>query len=258
MKDIELFLLDLDGTIYLGSRMIDGAAEFLRKIKQAGKRYCFLTNNSSRASADYLKKLHSLGIDAGPDEILTSGYAAIRYLKANHPSSRVFLMGTRSLRREFFEEGINLVEESPDVVVVSYDTELDYEKLCKTCLFLRQDTFYVCTHPDLNCPSQRGPLPDAGSFMALIQKSTGRLPDVICGKPYPALAQAVRDKFGLSGKKVAMVGDRLMTDMAFARENGFVSVLVLSGETDRKMLNESGAEPDLVFGSVAEIIPNLV
>jgi HAD superfamily hydrolase (TIGR01457 family) len=257
MKGVELFLLDLDGTIYLGNQMIRGAGEFLQKVKQAGKRYCFLTNNSSRSSSDYLKKLSSLGIDAGPDEVLTSGYAAIRYLKAAFPSSRVFLMGTRSLKREFAEEGIRLVEESPEVVVVSYDTELDYEKLCQTCLFLRQGAFYVCTHPDLNCPSQRGSLPDAGSFMALIQKSTGRLPDIICGKPYPAMAQAVRDKFGLSGKKVAMVGDRLMTDIAFAKENGFVSVLVLSGETDRKALEESGVEPDFVFSSVREIISRI-
>lgn len=254
MRDIELFLLDLDGTIYLGNRMIEGAHDFLRKIKEAGKRYCFLTNNSSKSSSDYLKKLHSLGIDAGPDEILTSGAAAIGYLKKNHPSAKVFLMGTRSLTEEFEGEGINLVEHDPDIVMISYDIELDYEKLCKTCLFLRQGPFYISTHPDINCPSQRGSLPDAGSFIALIEKSTGRLPDVICGKPNAVMAQAVEEKFELESRQIAMVGDRLTTDMAFAINNGFASILVLTGETDRKLLNESGIKPDYVFDSVRDII----
>ncbi len=254
LKNVKCFLLDLDGTIYLGGRLIDGAVEFLRSIKEKNKKYCFITNNSSRSTEDYINKLNKIGITATAQEVLTSGYAAISCLNENYIGKSVYVMGTQSLKNEFLQNGIKLTENNPDIVVLGYDTELTYAKLCTACKYINKGALYIATHPDINCPSEDFPLPDAGSFIAMIEKSTGRKPDIIIGKPYNVLAGAVLKRFGLKGGEVAAVGDRLYTDILFGKNSGYVSVLVLSGETDKKMLESGGITPDIVADSVKELI----
>ena len=225
----------------------------LETIKNTGRKLCFLTNNSSRSVDEYVEKLARMGIKVADDEIYTSGMATVRYLKENHKDKTVYLMGTDRLRQEFEQNGITLVEKNADVVVIGYDTELTYKKLTLLTDNINGGAFYVCTHSDINCPSEPYYLPDVGSFIELIKKSTGKSPDVICGKPFEPMGRAVAAKFGLNANEIAMVGDRLSTDIAFGNVNGFTSVLVLSGETTREMHEASDIKADVVLGSIKEL-----
>ncbi len=251
MKRFKQYLLDMDGTIYLGGRAIDGAAEAVEKMRRNGKVF-FLTNNTSASRDFYVQKLHALGFTATKEEIFTAGNAAAVYIKNHYADAKVFLLGTPSLCREFEEYGITLEEESPDLAVVGFDTTLTYGKLAKLCGFIRRGIPYIATHPDINCPTADGYIPDVGSITALIEASTGRKPDCVCGKPNAVMARAVEALTGAKGKDVAMIGDRLYTDMRFAADNGFYSVLVLSGEATKADLDASGIKVDRVVRSVAE------
>ena len=183
LKDIECFALDMDGTIYLGEQWIEGAGEFLEEIEKRGKRYVFLTNNSSKSPEVYVEKLKRMGLEVGADKIITSGQAAISYLKKHYAGKRVFLLGNELLQREFREEGIVLATEAAEVVVTAFDTTLDYGKMCKVCDLVRAGLPYIATHPDYNCPTADGFIPDAGAIHAFIYASAGRYPDRVIGKP---------------------------------------------------------------------------
>jgi len=250
---IKLFLLDMDGTVYVDGKLIDGALTALEKIRSSGRKLCFLTNNSSRSADEYIEKLFRMGIEISADEIYTSGMATVRYLKEKHPGKTVYLMGTDRLIKEFQGNGITLVERNADIVVVGYDTELTYKKLIFATDNINRGAFYICTHSDINCPSAPYYLPDVGSFIELIKKSTGRSPDIICGKPFEPMGQAVAAKFGLEPYEIAMVGDRLSTDIAFGKLNGFTSVLVLSGETTTEMHDKSDIKADIVIDSIKDL-----
>lgn len=254
LKKVKCFLLDLDGTIYLGNKMINGAEDFLKSIKDNNKNYCFVTNNSSRSSKDYLKKLKNIGINANEKEVITSGFVAAKWIKENHKDKTVYLLGTKSLYKEFKDYGIKLTNKNPDIVLLSYDTELTYKKLCDVCFFINCGAKYYSTHPDINCPSEKGFLPDVGSFIALIEKSTNKLPEIIFGKPYGYIANTISKRFNIEKNEIAMVGDRLSTDIKFGIDNNFVSVLTLSGETNMDMLNKSNLKPDIIVDSVKDLI----
>jgi 4-nitrophenyl phosphatase len=257
LKHIKCFLLDLDGTLYLGNKVLDGATELVKKIRQSGRRLLFLTNNSSKSAADYLIKINNLGFEADTNEILTSGIVAADYINKNHNGKKVYLIGTNSLRGELIGSGINITENDADIVLLSYDTELTYDKLAKGCRLIKGGAIYISTHPDINCPSEIGLLPDAGSFMELIKASTNKSCDIICGKPYNIMAKYISNKLNVSPENIAMVGDRLSTDILFANNNGFESVLVLSGETDLKIYEDSNIKADCVFDSVNDIIDKI-
>lgn len=167
LKNIECFALDMDGTIYLGEQWIEGAREFLSAVEATGKRYVFLTNNSSKNPQVYVKKLSRMGLEVTEEKIVTSGQATIAYLKQHFPGKRVFLLGNELLTEEFVQEEIVLDTESPEVVVVGFDTTLTYEKMCRVCDFVREGLPYLSTHPDYNCPTETGFIPDAGATMRL-------------------------------------------------------------------------------------------
>lgn len=255
LREAECFALDMDGTIYLGERWIEGAKEFLTHIEQAGKRYVFLTNNSSKNADAYVGKLEKMGWQVGKDKIITSGQATISYLKKHYPHRKVFLLGNPVLREEFAEEGILLEEEKPEVVVTAFDTSLDYAKMCKVCDFVRAGLPYLATHPDYNCPTEDGFIPDAGAIHAFIHASAGRYPDRIIGKPNADIVDYLLERTGAEREKTVMVGDRLYTDIAAGRNNGLKSVLVLSGEAGLSDLENSEIKPDLIFDSVKEMTP---
>lgn len=183
LDEVRCFALDMDGTIYLGEKWIDGAQAFLERIGASGRSYVFLTNNSSKNAEAYVEKLHRMGWDIGPEKIITSGQAAIFYLKRHFAGKRVFLLGNPLLQAEFVQAGIELEERMPDVVVVAFDTSLDYQKMCKVCDFVRAGLPYLATHPDYNCPTETGFIPDAGAIQAFIHASAFRYPDRIIGKP---------------------------------------------------------------------------
>ena len=257
LDGIRCFALDMDGTIYLGEKWLDGAKEFLAQIEASGRSYIFLTNNSSRNAEAYVEKLHRMGWEIGPEKIITSGQAAIFYLKKHFAGKKVFLLGNPLLQAEFLQAGIVLEEQSPEVVVVAFDTSLDYQKMCKVCDFVRAGLPYLATHPDYNCPTETGFIPDAGAIQAFIHASAFRYPDRVIGKPNRDIIDYLAERVGVEKADIAMVGDSLYTDIAAGRNNGLKSVLVLSGEATLADAAESDVMPHLIFSSVREMIPFL-
>lgn len=257
LSQVECFALDMDGTIYLGEQWIDGAREFLDKIEASGRRYVFVTNNSSKNAEVYVEKLERMGLVVGTEKIVTSGQATIYYLKRHFPKAKVFLLGNPLLQEEFLQAGITLEEEHPDVVVTAFDTSLDYAKMCKVCDHVRAGLPYLATHPDYNCPTETGFIPDAGAIHAFIHASAFRYPDRIIGKPNEDIIEYLTTRVNTSRERIAMVGDRLYTDIAAGRNHGLKSVLVLSGEASIEDVQTSETVPHLIFDSVREMIPFL-
>lgn len=257
LQRVRAFLLDMDGTFYLGDRVLEGSMEFLDAVERTGRKYLFLTNNSSRSVKHYVEKLHRLGLDVGEEKILTSGQAAAQYLLREHPGKRVYLLGNPSLAQEMRAYGIALEEEDPDLVLVGFDTTLDYAKMCRVCDLVRAGLPYVATHPDFNCPTETGFIPDIGAIMAFIEASTGRRADVVIGKPHGEIVRAAQERLGLAPGEMAMVGDRLYTDVRTGVDHGLCAILVLSGEGTLADIETMHIEPDLIFSRLGDMIPYL-
>ena len=257
LSDIKCFLLDMDGTFYLGDRAIDGSLEFIDKVRATGRDYLFLTNNSSHNAQFYVERLRRMGLDTDRRHILTSGEATCAILNARFPGKRCFVLGNEYLVEEFREAGIPVDAERPEVVVAGFDTTLDYDKLWRACDLVRAGLPFVATHPDFNCPTETGFMPDIGAILAFIEASTGRRPDMVVGKPNPGIVDAALRRTGLTADKLAMVGDRLYTDIETGLQNGMLSILVMSGETTEAMLAASKTIPDLKFGRLSDMIPLL-
>ena len=253
LQKIRCFALDMDGTVYLGERWIDGAVDFLHKIEETGRSYVFVTNNSSKNAAVYVEKLRRMGLAVGEEKIVTSGQATIAYLQRHFPGAKVFLLGNDMLREEFMQAGIVLEETHPDVVVTAFDTSLDYEKMCRVCDHVRAGLPYLATHPDYNCPTETGFIPDAGAIHAFIHASAFRYPDRIIGKPSGDIIDYLCTRVNTAREQIAMVGDRLYTDIAAGRNNGLKSILVLSGEASIEDARVSDVQPHLIFDSVKEL-----
>ena len=259
MIDKSVFLLDMDGTIYLGSKLIDGAKEFLVKIRDSGKKYIFLTNNASKDKVEYVKKLEKLGIDASEDEVFSSADATISYFK-KIGKKRLFLVGNTSLKNQLEEAGFEIITERNkeiDAVLVSFDTELTYEKLWIACDYLQDGYDYFATHPDFVCPLDAGRImPDAGSIIELLNACVNRRPIVI-GKPESKMIESLTEKYKIDKNDLIMVGDRLYTDIAMGHRAGIKAILVLSGETSLEDYKKSDVEADYIFDSVKDIIPEI-
>jgi len=252
LDEILCYLLDMDGTIYLGDQLLPGAREFFQLISERKIQYFLLTNNSSRSRSDYATKLRNMGLEVSADWILTSGEATASTLASRDGGARIYLVGTPSLQREFLDHGFDLSDEDPDTVVLGFDTTLTYDKLCRLCSLVRRGTPYIATHPDLNCPTAEGPIPDIGATIAFVEASTGRSPDEIIGKPFQPMLAVILSRTGLSPSQICMVGDRLYTDIAMG-QHGLRTALVLSGETRPEDLAESPYKPDLVVSGIGEL-----
>ena len=247
------FVLDMDGTLYLGDRVFDGTPGFLRTLTQTGRDYIYLTNNSSRAGLDYVNRLQGLGLPCTEEQVLSSGMATALYLQHNFPGQRVCLVGNRALRRELESYGIPLDDENAQVVVAGFDTELDYRKLDRAVHFLRKGAPFVACNPDLVCPMPEDEvLPDCGSICALLTAASGREPYYI-GKPNRSIIDLAAQRAGVPNGLICCVGDRLYTDIAAGHNAGTVTALVLSGETTREMLEASPVQPDYVFEDVGAL-----
>lgn len=247
----------MDGTIYLGDELIDGSKKFLDAIKKRGKRYIFLTNNSSKNKKTYVHKLNNLGIQASEEEVFTSGEATTIYLKKEKAGATVYLLGTKALEEEFEREGFIVEKERHkdiDYVVLGFDTTLTYEKLWAACEYISEGVEYIATHPDFNCPLANDKfMPDTGAMAAFIEASTGKIPKVI-GKPNKEVVESISSKYGLSKEDMVVVGDRLYTDIKTGENAGIVSVLVYSGETKEEDYRDSEIRADYVFNSVKDMI----
>ncbi len=255
---IRNFCLDMDGTIYLDSVWIDGAKEFLAALTASGRKYCFMTNNSSKSASIYVEKLLNMGLVIDPEtQLITSGHATVEYLKRQYSGKKVYLFGNPMVRMEFESRGIVLDEENPDVVVTSFCTSFHYRDLCTLCDFVREGLPYVATHPDFNCPTRTGFIPDIGSLSAYVEASTGRRPDKVVGKPESEIIDYALGVMGAQREETCVVGDRLYTDVKSGVSNGLYGIFVLSGEAQLEDLKDSDVRPHLIFDSVREMIPLL-
>lgn len=257
INKIKLFLMDMDGTVYLGDQKIKGAFETLQILRDKGIKICFFTNNSSNSHIRYIDKLDKMDFDINEKEIMTSGQVTAEYIINKYPDRKVFLLGTDAVFDEMRAMGVNLSYDNADIVIISFDTQLSYDRLYRACRYIQEGKIYIATHPDYVCPAPLGDMPDVGSFIMLIKAATGRNPDIICGKPYEISAESVKSRFNLNSEEIAMVGDRLYTDIKFGLNNGFYTILVLSGETDERMLQESGLQPDLVLNTFQNVLKYL-
>ena len=260
ISSIDLFLFDMDGTLYLGDMLFTFTKELLRAIRAKGKKYLFMTNNSSKSVGDYVKKLARIGIGSAPEDFITSSQATIRYLLENHGARKLYVCGTRSLKDEFTEAGLRVTEDASEAgcVVMGYDTELDYKKLLDVSRLLTEHPGmpYIATNPDLVCPTEFGYVPDCGSVCMMIKNATGRTP-VVIGKPEPMMPLLAMEREGVPAERCAVVGDRIYTDVKSGLNAGAKGILVMSGETTPEILEASPDRPDLVLADAGEIIDYL-
>ncbi len=250
-----LFLFDMDGTLYLGNRLFDFTPSLLAAIREAGGRYLFMTNNSSKSVRDYIKKLATLGIEAAYEDFITSSQATAQYLKQHHKGQRLYVCGTRSLIEELEREGFEVTTEleKVDVIVMGFDTELTFRKLEDVCrLLLTRELPYIATNPDYVCPTEFGSVPDCGSVCDMIFNATGKRPFVI-GKPSPMMPLLAMEMTGFEKEDTVVIGDRIYTDVKSGLAAGVTSVLVMSGETTQAILDASDDKPDYVMNSAAEL-----
>jgi len=250
---VKCFLLDLDGTFNIGDQLIDGSLRFINTLNQLGIDYLFLTNNSSKNRRQYAEKITRLGLPVSEEKVFTSGEATALYLQQEQPASLVYVVGTPALEEEFRQHGFALEEHMPQCIVLGFDTTLTYQKLWKLCDFVRAGLPYIATHPDLNCPTETGFMPDIGAAIAYVHASTGRQPDVVVGKPNRMIVEAVAHQLGLKIEEMVMVGDRLYTDIALGQTSGITTCLVLSGETSADDLAGSPYQPDYTFENLGAL-----
>lgn len=252
----KLFLFDMDGTLYLGDRLFDFTKPLLREIRRIGGKYLFMTNNSSKSVADYIKKLEKLGISSTREDFITSSQATAYYLHKHHQGQRLYVCGTESLKEELRGEGFVVTEkvEDTDCIVMGFDTELTFQKLHDVSyLLLTRELPYIATNPDLVCPTEFGSVPDCGSVCQMIFNATGKRP-VVIGKPSPLMPQLAMDWLGYSKEETCVIGDRIYTDVKSGLNAGITGILVMSGETTPEILAESQDKPHLVLESAKEIL----
>jgi NagD protein len=261
LSKIRHLALDMDGTIYRGKKLFPFTLKALDMLASCGISCTFLTNNSSLSAKDYIIKINDLGLHYGADNLYTSSLAALAYIRKHFPAlGSVYLLGTESLKTEVREFGYRVVDDSeePDFVLVAFDTNMSYTSLCKSAWWVKQGKPYFATHPDKICPTDLPTvLVDCGAVSDCIASATGRLPDKVFGKPDPSMIQGIMETHGLEPHEIAMVGDRLYTDIEMARQAGVIGVLVLSGEATRDDVRTSHLNPDFVVEHILELAEKL-
>ena len=257
LDGIDAVFLDLDGTIYLGGDLIEGALDFLQRCDERGVKRYFLSNNSSRSVKQYLKKLLAFGIPATEEDVLLSTHDLLSWL-STHSVRKTWLIGTEGMREMLEEKGIETRSKNPQYVVLGYDTEIDYEKISQASIFLHSGVPLVASHPDMVCPSPDGGLPDVGAYLAMLKVTTGVDPEHITGKPNAGMILHKIEELGLDPARCAMVGDRLYTDVAMATRAGCVGVLVLSGEATMEdvaqLEHDAEQQPTVIVNSVDQLL----
>ncbi|MBR2460137.1 MAG: HAD-IIA family hydrolase [Clostridia bacterium] len=254
MSKTKCLVLDMDGTIYLSEAPIGDMVNTLNLCREKGIQIYFFTNNSSKTRDEYVKKLQRINLFDERDTVYTSAMATVSYINANYPDKTVYAVATDPVKRTLAESGLRLVEENADIVLLAYDTTLTFEKLKKANEMIVRGAVYIATHPDTVCPTDDIYMPDVGSFIKLLEASSGgRLPDAVIGKPNSLAGTEIMRATGLHSHEITMVGDRLHTDILFGINSGFNTVLVLSGESTEEDLQKSPVKPTFVFNDLNEI-----
>ena len=252
----KIFFVDRDGTLALGGNNIAGAREFLSALAQSHAYLYVLTNNSSKTPSEHLSGFRSMGFDLDIDSILVSTEAAVAYLVDNG-LKRIYWAANKEVSEYLEDSGLVWDEDDPQAVLLTYDDQIDYEKIQKIIGFIRSGKPYFATHIDRLCPTPSGPLPDIGAFINVIEMATDVRPSRDFGKPNFSLIEPVLRRHDLTSKDAVIVGDRLYTDIAMAENNDMTSVLVLSGETDRSDYETSRVRSDIVIDDISKLIPYL-
>jgi len=251
LKKIRLFLLDMDGTIYLDNDLFDGVKEFLEYIKSMGGKYIFLTNNSSKSVDKYIEKLDGMGIRSTADDFLTSTDATVLHLKKK-PYHKIYALGTNSFKEQLKKADLPItdkLEDGIDCLCMGFDTELSFQKMEDACILLGKNVDYIATNPDLVCPTWYGYVPDCGSVSEMLYNATKRRP-IFIGKPMPAMALLAMEKTGFKPDETALIGDRLYTDIACGVNAGISSVFVLSGEGTLEDVEKSDVKPTYIYENI--------
>ena len=257
LQDKKLYIFDMDGTIYLGNQVFPFAIRFIKNLRKNGKKVLFFTNNASHSPDFYLEKLTRLGFEPTMDEIMTSGDVTAEFLLRHRAGKSVYLVGTDDLMNNFRQRGINLLtgdEEKADIVITSFDTTLTYKKLDDACRLIRGGAEYLSTHPDFNCPTETGFIPDSGAIAAFVTASTGKVPTYF-GKHYRETVEMICEATGCTKDEMCIFGDRLYTDIAIGKRHGVTAVLVLSGETQPSDVEaaDPADRPDFTFDSLDDV-----
>lgn len=239
------FIIDMDGTFYLDSCLIEGSIKFIERLKETGRDFYFFTNNSSNNVASCRKKLEKMGFPVPSDKVIISSHVTIDYIKYHYPGKSVFLLGNELLEADFAKANIRMVKETPDIVVLGFDTTLTYQKMWDAVKFIDGGAVYLATHPDFNCPTAEGYMPDTGSMIELFAASTGKRPTVM-GKPMTATVDYITRLLGCEKEELAFVGDRLATDIAIGANHSIPTALVLTGVTSAAEYEKSVIRADVV------------
>ena len=259
LKQKKLFLLDMDGTIYLGDTLFDGTKDFLRAVRERGGKYLFVTNNSSRSVTAYVDRLRGMGIDATADDFLTSVDALIWYMRGKYDGALMYAFGTRTFRQQLSEAGFHVTDKLEDgisLLVCGFDTELTFQKLEDACIMLGRGVDFVATNPDWVCPTSYGSVPDCGSVCEMLFRSTGRRPKFI-GKPEPEMALLSMERWGFSPEETVLIGDRIYTDIACGVNAGIDTAFVLSGEGVPEDIEKFGIHPAGTYRDIREILEHM-
>ena len=256
----KLFLLDMDGTLYLGDRLFDGALEFLLRVRETGGRYLFATNNSSRSVTAYVDRLRGMGIDAAKEDFLTSTDALIWYLRGRYDDALIYAFGTRTFRHQLREAGFRVTDQREagiSLLVCGFDTELTFQKLEDACMLLGDPTVdFLATTPDWVCPTAWGFVPDCGSVCEMLFRATGRRPRVI-GKPEPEMALLAMERWCCAKEETLLVGDRIYTDIACGVRAGIDTAFVLSGEGVPADIERYGYSPTETYRDIRDILEHM-
>ena len=250
------FMIDMDGTVYKGGVPIPGAVEFIAELKRRGIPFVFLTNNSAHGRSFYLSKLSRLGFDVGLENILTSTIATIRFLLSERPGKTVYPVAVPEVVEEMRAAGVPIVDEDPDIVVLTFDTTITYRKINDAYHFLTSGAELIATHPDDLCPTEDSYDIDIGPFIRMFEQMC-QTSAVVIGKPNRLMLEMAARELRVDPADTVMVGDRLYTDIEMAVRAGPQSILVRAGETDMSMVESWGKSPTAIVGSVAEI-PNYI
>ena len=259
LTDKRLFLLDMDGTLYLDDDLFPGTIPFLRRIREKGGRYLFLTNNSSRGADSYVEKLRRLGIGSVPEDFLTSVDALVLFLrKGDYQGKPLYVAGTESFRRQLRQAGFSVTSdrEEAEVLICGFDTELTFQKLEDACILLNRGVEFLATNPDWVCPTWYGYVPDCGSVCEMLYRATGRRPRVI-GKPQPEMVTLALERFSCAPQDACLIGDRVYTDIACGKNAGIDTVFVLSGEGVAADCEKYGVQPTWTLPNIQAVLEEL-
>lgn len=259
LKEKRLYLLDMDGTIYLDDDLFDGTLEFLEYVKSIGGRYIFLTNNSSKSVDKYIEKLGMLGISSTEEDFLTSTNATVLFLQKKQ-YHKIYAFGTTSFKEQLKKAGLPItdkLEDDIDCLCMGFDTELSFQKLEDACILLGRGVDYIATNPDWVCPTWYGYVPDCGSVSQMLFNATKRSPKFI-GKPQPDMALLAMEKTGFGPTETVVIGDRLYTDIACGVNAGISSIFVLSGEGTMEDVEKSDVKPEFIYENIREVLTDLL